>query len=249
MIKDKRILVTGSSSGLGFEIAKFMIDGGAKVVLNGRDTERLSGASKKLLNAPCAQGDVSDPASCLSIVQNTARMLGGLDCLVCNVGSGRSVLPGKETIGEWKRVFDVNFWSAVNVIDAAVPELEKAKGSIVCISSICGVEVIPGAPVTYSVAKAALNAFVRGMSRPLAEKNIRINGVAPGNLMFPGSVWESKYKENKEKVCRMLKSDVPLRRFGNPEEIAKVVAHLGMGQDNFATGSIWVVDGGQTRAF
>jgi 3-oxoacyl-[acyl-carrier protein] reductase len=211
MIKDKRILVTGSSSGLGFEIAKFMIDGGAKVVLNGRDTERLSGASKKLLNAPCAQGDVSDPASCLSIVQNTARMLGGLDCLVCNVGSGRSVLPGKETIGEWKRVFDVNFWSAVNVIDAAVPELEKAKGSIVCISSICGVEVIPGAPVTYSVAKAALNAFVRGMSRPLAEKNIRINGVAPGNLMFPGSVWESKYKENKEKVCRMLKSDVPFR--------------------------------------
>ena len=74
--------------------------------------------------------------------------MGDIDILVCNVGSGSSVPPGQETYDEWHKVFAVNFFSATNLIEASLDFLEKSKGSIVCISSICGTEIIPGAPVT-----------------------------------------------------------------------------------------------------
>ena len=78
------------------------------------------------------------------------------------------------------------------MVEAANSELFKSKGSVVCISSICGLETIPGAPVTYSAAKAALNSYIKGISIPMANHGVRINGIAPGNILFPGSIWEKK---------------------------------------------------------
>ena len=121
--------------------------------------------------------------------------MGGLDILICNAGSGNSVEPGKENLDEWLRVFNINFFSATNVIEIFEPFLKKSKGNIICISSTCGCEVIPNAPITYSVAKAALNSYVKSISRPLAENNININAIAPGNIIFEGSVWERKLKD------------------------------------------------------
>ena len=162
-------------------------------------------------------GDVTKLTDVKSIFKKIDAILGGLDILICNVGSGNSVEPGKENLDEWLRVFNINFFSATNVIEIFEPFLKKSKGNIICISSICGCEVIPNAPITYSVAKAALNSYVKSISRPLAENNININAIAPGNIIFEGSVWERKLKD-KPLVKKMINNEVPVKRFGDPEE-------------------------------
>jgi NAD(P)-dependent dehydrogenase (short-subunit alcohol dehydrogenase family) len=192
-------------------------------------------------------GDMTQAGEVRRVVDETVRALGGLDILVCCVGGGRSVAPGCETPEEWQRIFALNFWSATNAIEAAHGVLEASKGVILCISSICGLEVIPDAPVTYSVAKAALHSYVRGIARPLGKKGIRINAIAPGNILFDGSVWAKKMIEEKDSVISMLENNVPLNRLGMPEDVANLSAYLVSDLANFATGGIWTLDGGQTR--
>ena len=172
---------------------------------------------------------------------------GKLDILVCNVGNGRSVPPGKETPEEWQRIFELNLWSAINVIQASRKALEETSGVIVCISSICGNEVIPCAPLTYSVAKAALNAYIRGIARPLGQDGIRINAISPGNILFGGSVWEKKIIDDAAAVDQMLVSDVALAKMGTPQDIANLALWLSSPAASFCTGSIYVLDGGQVR--
>jgi 3-oxoacyl-[acyl-carrier protein] reductase len=121
-------------------------------------------------------------------------------------------------------------------------------GAIVCVSSICGLEVVAGAPVTYSAAKAALHAYVRGIARPLGKDNVRINAVAPGNIVFDGSTWSRKLAENGEAVQAMLDKDVALGRLGTAREVAGLVAYLASPRAGFATGAIWTLDGGQVRS-
>ena len=119
---------------------------------------------------------------------------------------------------------------------------------VVCISSICGSEVIEDAPITYSVSKAALNAYVKVVSRSLGLDGIRINAIALGNIFFKGSLWERKLLEDKLGVENMLMKNVPMLRLGKAEEVANLVAYLVSSNAEFATGSIWTLDGGQTRA-
>ena len=135
-----------------------------------------------------------------------------------------------------------------NAVEAARPFLAETRGNIVCISSICGQEIIPGAPVTYSAAKAALNAYVKAISRPLGEEGIRINAVAPGNILFEASVWDKKMKQDPKAVEKMLSDDVPLSRLGSPEEVAALVVFLASSDADFITGSIFSIDGGQTHS-
>ena len=133
-------------------------------------------------------------------------------------------------------------------MEAARNALAISKGAIVCVSSICGNEMVPGAPVTYSTAKAALNAYVRGISRPLGKQGVRINAVALGNIMFDGSVWSRKLAEDAGAVKAMLERDVALAKFGTPKDVAELVAYLASPRAGFATGGVWTLDGGQVHS-
>jgi NAD(P)-dependent dehydrogenase (short-subunit alcohol dehydrogenase family) len=244
----KAALVTGSSRGIGRAIAEMLHVEGCRVVLNGRTAADVSLAASELPGALVVVGDMTNPDEAQRVVREATDAIGGLDIVVCNVGSGSSVPPGAETFAEWQRVFALNLWSTTNTVEAAREVLSVSKGVIVCVSSICGLEVIPGAPVTYSAAKAALHAYVRGIARPLGKLGIRINAIAPGNILFEGSVWSRKLQENNSAIESMLKSDVTLSRLGTPREVAELVAYLSSPRSGFASGAVWTLDGGQVHS-
>ncbi len=244
----KTVLITGATRGIGKSIAETLRAEGCRVAINSRTKADLSKMAEELPGVATIQADVTRPAQAEKMISDALNALGNLDIVVCNVGSGSSVPPGSENYKEWQRVFAVNLWSTTNTVEAAREALSATKGAIVCISSICGSEVVPGAPVTYSVAKAALHAYVHGIARPLGEQGIRINAVAPGNILFDGSVWSRKLIEDSEAVQAMLEKDVALTSLGTPREVAELVAYLASPRARFATGSIWTLDGGQVRS-
>lgn len=246
-LDDRVALIVGASRGIGLAIAETFVAENAKVALVARGLDELTSASAKIGGkTSCHTADVTDTAAATRLAAEVAGKWGHIDVLVCNVGSGTSVMPGQETAAEWSRVLSLNLFATTNVIEAARPFM--VKGSvIICISSICGLAAL-GAPVTYSAAKAALNATVRGLARPLARDGIRINAVAPGNILAADGTWARKLKENPTAVEEMLVREVALQRLGEPQEIADLVAFLASPRASFMTGTIVVADGGQLRA-
>ena len=247
-LSGKTALVTGASRGIGRAIAELLRANGCRVALNARHAESLAATSAALPGSVPVVGDMTQPVAARRVVTEAVAALGGLDILVCNVGSGQSVPPGTETPDEWQRVFALNLWSTTNSVEAARDALAASRGAVVCISSICGLEVIPGAPVTYSAAKAALHAYVRGIAKPLGKQGIRINAVAPGNILSEDSVWARRIAEDAGTVQQMLDREVALGRLGAPQEVAELVAFLASPRAAFASGGIWQLDGGQVRA-
>jgi|APSaa5957512535_1039671.scaffolds.fasta_scaffold24787_4 3-oxoacyl-[acyl-carrier protein] reductase len=247
-LKGKNALVTGSSRGIGNAIAKLLHEEGCNVTLNGRNEESLSNSLSSFeKNIYSCIADVTNPNDCKHLIEKTIDRWGSIDILVCNVGNGTSVKPGNEDSKEWEKVFLNNFFSTVNVINAATVNLSKAPKSIICISSIAGIESI-GAPVAYSVAKSAINSYVKNSSKYLAKSGIRINAVVPGNIMFETSVWKKKLLENPVKVEKMLKEEVAMEKFGTPEDVANLTIFLCSQRSSFVTGSMFVIDGGQTKS-
>lgn len=244
---DRVYLVTGSSRGIGFYLAEHLARSGNMVIINGRDKRQLDKAVNSINGVIGLQGDVSNHSQAKELIEKAVRKFGKIDGLVCNVGNGASVPLGEETPEEWYKMFCQNFYSASNTVEAAKNTIIESRGSVVCISSICGQEFIQGAPATYSVAKAALNHYVLMMSKYFGRYGVRINAIAPGNIIFNGSVWEKKLLKSSKAVYQNLREEVALSKFGTPKDLAPVVEYLLSEDANFITGSIWTIDGGQTR--
>jgi 3-oxoacyl-[acyl-carrier protein] reductase len=247
-LRDRAVLVTGSSRGIGHAIAAGFAAEGARVALCARGADALEAAREKIGGRSSAHaGDLTQAHEARRIVNEVIAEHGALDVLVCNIGSGRSVPPGEETHAEWRRVLDLNLHTTTNAVEAARTQLAHARGAIVCISSICGLEAL-GAPVTYSAAKAALHAYVRGMARPLARNGVRINAVAPGNVLTEDGIWAQRRNEDPAGLQEKLQHEVALGRLAAPEEIAAFAVFLASKPAAFATGAVFTVDGGQVRS-
>ena len=257
LLRDRVALVTGSSRGIGLAIARALCEEGCRLALNARGREGLAAAAAGLAGTSSAHAaDVTSADGARALIADVVQRWGRIDVLICNVGSGASVPPGQETEAEWRRMLELNLMAAMNAIAAARPHMAKTGAktgadaggdrAILCISSICGLAAL-GAPLTYAAAKAALNAAVRGLARPLAAEGVRINAIAPGNILFEGGTWANKLAAAPQAVADMLAREVALNRLGTPEEIAHLAAFLVSPRSSFITGSIVIADGGQLR--
>jgi 3-oxoacyl-[acyl-carrier protein] reductase len=188
----KVALVSGSTNGIGKVIAARFVSEGYTVIQNSRN--RIN--DKDLLGAEHLEGDVTNYKTCLEIIEFINTEYGRLDVLVCNVGSGAdletNILPGER----WSHFLSTNLLSCTFLVDSALQLLIKSKGNVVAVSSICGHGIVKGAPVEYSVAKAALNMYIKSIALKHGDSGIRFNAVSPGNVMFEGSTWHNKLKKD-----------------------------------------------------
>ena len=254
-LEDKVAFIAGSSRGIGLAIACAFLRERAKVVITGRNVEPLEEASALLTAEADPQrvlsirGDMTDPTEIRRALNEAVSAFGGLDAVVANVGSGIARGGWDLTLDDWWSALNINLLGGMVLASAALPHLiARGGGSLTFISSIVGCEAI-NAPVTYSAAKAAVQSAMKSLSRLVGSQGVRVNAVAPGNVLFPGGSWERKLAERREFFEQYIQSEVPLQRFGRPEEIADAVVFLASERASFITGACLVVDGGQTRSF
>ena len=238
----KVVLISGSTSGIGKTVTARFVDEGYTVIQNSRNEIAIS----DLLGAKHIQGDVTNYKICLEIIESIKVEYGRLDVLVCNVGKGADLDSNILSEERWSYFLSNNLLSTTFLVESALPLLIKSKGNVVAISSICGSSFIKGAPVEYSVAKAALNMYIKSMAFKYANNGIRFNVVSPGNVLFEGSTWHNKIKNNEELVTKFISENVPMGVFIEPEAIADAVLFLASDSSNFTTGVELNIDGGQS---
>jgi 3-oxoacyl-[acyl-carrier protein] reductase len=249
-LKGKKVLITGASRGIGASIAEGFLKEGAHVVIVSRGSRKLYEVQellkKQYQNSEiyAEKCDCTNQASLDSLYHRVKEIVQKVDIVIANIGDGRSVIDPLPEDGQWKKTWSTNFESALYTARTFMPMLQKTKGCLLFISSIAAIESI-GAPVDYSTAKTAVVALAKNMARKLANE-VRVNVIAPGNIIFDGSSWDVKVKETPEEVAKIIKSTVPMNRFGTPEEVANAAVFLCSDSASFITGSTLVVDGGQT---
>lgn len=236
----KVAIVTGSSSGIGEAIARRLGEGGATVVVNSASSVEAGTAVAKSIGngAVYMKGDISKKDDCERLIDETVAKFGRLDILVNNAG-WTTPIPHHDldalTDEIFMKTFEVNVYGTWWLSKLAVPHLKKSEdGNIVNITSVAGVRQM-GSSMAYSMTKAALNQMTKLMAKSCWP--VRVNAVAPGLIATP---WTADWDQQHEAI----KAIAPLKRSGTPEDCAE--ATLGLLRSRYATGQIFVVDGGLT---
>ncbi len=249
-LKDKRVLITGASRGIGAAMAGHFLQEEAQAIIVSRGSDALYQTESTLQRnygkdkIKALECDCTDADALLTLQHGIQETWQGVDIVVANIGDGRSIPDPLPDADHWQQTWNTNFESALLTTRTFLPMLQESKGCLLLISSIAGLEAI-GAPVDYSTAKAALFALAKNMSRKLAP-DVRVNVIAPGNILFPNGSWDEKIKQDAGRVDAIIESTVPMNRFGTVDEIADAALFLCSDRASFITGSILTVDGGQT---
>lgn len=235
----KRVVVAGGSRGIGRSTAIAFARAGAKVSICARSQGPLDATLAELgAGAHAKSCDLGQAAAVNAYIEEAARVLGGIDVLVNNASGFGSA----DTEEGWAASLNVDVLATTRASRTAVPHM-GAGGAIVNISSISGFRASTRTPA-YAAVKALLINFTQSQAAALASKGIRVNGVAPGSIEFPGGSWEQRKTSQPELYNRVLGS-IPFGRLGTPEEVANVVLFLSSPLAGWVTGHTVVVDGGQ----
>jgi len=237
-MKDKVVLITGASGGIGRAIAKKFAGAGAKLALNDiAPAEEPLKAMTQELGGKYFLGDVSKLEEMEKTIQEIQKEFGRLDVLVNNAGVAQDRTLAKMTKEEWQKVIDIDLTGVFNCSKAALPLLIANQGNIVSISSLVGQRGNFG-QTNYAAAKAGVIGFTKALMKEVGRFGVRVNAIAPGFI-------ETRLTENlPPEVTEMVKKFTPLGRFGKPEEVASLVFFLASKEANFITGTVVNIDGG-----
>ena len=241
----KRVLVTGSSRGIGFDIARTFLDAGARVAINGSTEQSVSAAMERLSDSEhttAAPGNIATVAGCESVVETAIEAFGGLDILVNNagVGAGRPIADCDEAM--WDAHCDVNLKGLFFCCRAALPVLRKSKGNIVNIASDAGLMGVPGITV-YCGTKGGVVNMTRAMALEVAPE-VRVNCICPGYVDTDMIRISVKKKADPDAAWQKMVDYAPLKRIASTDEIANGVMYLASDHARFITGTSLAIDGG-----
>ncbi|NPB05805.1 MAG: 3-oxoacyl-[acyl-carrier-protein] reductase [Aquificae bacterium] len=242
-LKGKTALVTGSTRGIGRAVAEELAKAGASVVVSGRVEERAQEVAREIAQKYGVKTlgvgmDVSDPQSVEEAFKKIHSEFEGIDILVNNAGITRDTLFLRMKLEDWRQVLEVNLTGTFLVTKQVVRYMTKKRwGRIINITSVVGFTGNVG-QVNYATTKAGLVGFTKSLAKELAPRNVLVNAVAPGFI-------ETEMTEVlKEEVKEQYKKQIPLGRFGKPEEVARVVLFLASPMADYVTGEVIHVNGG-----
>jgi len=239
----KRAIVCGGSRGIGRSIALGLAEAGAAVSICARGADALEAARAEIAchghTAHTGVCDLADDGAIRHYIAAAAQTLGGIDILINNAsGFGSS-----DDEAGWAVSMAVDMMAIVRATHAALPFLKQSKGTVVNTSSISALRTSARTP-PYAAIKAAVIQYTSTQAAMYARDGIRVNGVAPGSIEFPGGSWEKRKSDTPNLYNAILRS-IPFGRLGHPEEVANVVLFLASPLASWITGQTIVVDGGQ----
>lgn len=245
-LNGKSALITGSTKGIGREIARTLAAEGCNVSICARKQEEVEAAVKELSTYGVKVfGEVVDVANAESLeawVAHSADALGGIDIFIPNVSAGGA----DASEAGWRMNFEADMLSTWRGVQATLPYLEKsAAAAIVVISSTAAIEAFAGA-VPYGAMKAALLNYAGNLAIELADKGIRVNAVSPGPIFIENGAWDN-IKQAMPEIYESTVAAIPMGRMGSASEVANQVAVLVSPVAGFTTGTNVVIDGGFTK--
>ena len=238
-LKNKNIIITGASGGIGNSIVKKLSDSGANILATGTKIEKLEQLKSDFKNIKILRFDISQSEQISDFIENATIELGGsLDCIVNNAGITMDNLAIRMSIDEWKKVIDINLTSTFLLSKFAIKKMIKNKsGKIINITSVVGHTGNLGQS-NYTASKAGIIAMSKSLAIEYAKKNININCISPG---FIKTAMTDKIDE---KFKEIIVSKIPSARLGEPEDIANAVLFLASNQSNYINGETLHVNGG-----
>jgi len=239
-LSGRHAVVTGGASGIGFAIAQRLAASGAKVVIWDMDDKAGRTAAAEL-SGTAIVADVADRDSITSAVGQTLKVAPAIDILINNAGiTGPNVNLWDYPLDAWKQVLDVNLHGVFQCCRAVVPLMrERNYGRIVNIASVAGKDGNPNASA-YSASKAAVIALTKSLGKELADTAIRVNCVTPAAVRTP------LFAQMTQAHIDYMLSKIPMGRFGEPQEIAALVAWLASEECSFSTGAVFDLSGGRS---